>query len=60
MDSRLQYGIVAWGTAKQNVLNELVLRQNKIIRIITSTKKTAYNTSIQKTRYDKNVRHIWI
>ena len=37
--SRLQYGIIVWGTAHKYLLQEINLRLNKLIRICTSNTK---------------------
>ena len=37
--SRLQYGIIVWGTAHKYLLQEINLGLNKLIRIITSNTK---------------------
>ena len=37
--SRLQYGIIVWGTAHEYLLQEINLRLNRLIRIVTSSTK---------------------
>ena len=37
--SRLQYGIIVWGTAHKSLLHKINLRFNKMIRVITSNTK---------------------
>ena len=46
--SRLQYGIIVWGTAHKYLLQEINLRLNKLIRICTSNKKFCRISALYK------------
>jgi len=46
--SRLQYGLLIWDNATQKALKESTVRQNKVIRIITSTSRYEHITTIYK------------
>lgn len=46
--SRLQYGLLIWGTATQKALKNLKVGQNKVIRIITSTSRFEHITPFYK------------
>ena len=47
--SRIQYGIVTWGTANQKLMHELNVKLNNIVRIITYSSKYCPVTSLYKT-----------
>ena len=47
--SRIQYGIVTWGTANQTLMHELNVKLNNIIRTITYSSKYCPVTSLYKT-----------
>ena len=46
--SRLQYGIIVWGTATKNYLSEISVRLNYIIRTITRSNRYTSMTSLHK------------
>ena len=46
--SRIQYGIVTWGTANKTVLQELNVRLNNIVRTITYSSKYCPVTCLYK------------
>ena len=49
--SRIQYGIVTWGTANKTLMQELNVKLNNIVRTITYTGSSKYCpvTSLYKT-----------
>ena len=47
--SRIQYGIVTWGTANQTLMLELNVKLNNIVRTITYSSKHCPVTSLYKT-----------
>ena len=47
--SRIQYGIVTWGTANQTLMHELNVKLNNIVRTITYSSKYCPVTSLYKT-----------
>ena len=46
--SRIQYGIIVWGTATKNYLSEINVRLNYIIRTITRSYRNMSMTSLHK------------
>ena len=46
--SKLKYGILTWGSAKNNELGALSTRLNKIIKTVTFAKKFCHVSSILK------------
>ena len=46
--SRLQYGVIVWGTATKNYLREISVRLNYIIRTITRSNRYTSMTSLHK------------
>jgi len=49
--SRLHYGLLIWGNATQKALKELTVRQNEVIRIITSTSRYENITPIYTIKF---------
>ena len=47
--SRIQYGIVTWGTANQTLMHELNVKLNNIVRTITYSSKYCPVTSLYNT-----------
>ena len=47
--SRIQYGIVTWGTANQTLMHEFNVKLNNIVRTITYSSKYCPVTSLCKT-----------
>ena len=47
--SRIQYGIVTWGTANKTLMQELNVKLNNIVRTITYSSKYCLVTSLYKT-----------
>ena len=46
--SRIQYGIVTWGTANKTLMQELNVKLNDIVRAITYSSKYCPVTSLYK------------
>ena len=47
--SRIQYGVVTWGTANKTLMQELYVKLNNIVRTITYSSKYCPVTSLYKT-----------
>ena len=47
--SRIQYGIVTWGTANQTLMHERNVKLNNIVRTITYSSKYCPAISLYKT-----------
>ena len=49
--SKLQYGILVWGTTSKTYLCELVVRSNNIVRIITLSRNCSQMSNLYKSLY---------
>ena len=49
--SKLQYGILVWGTASKTHLRELIVRLNNIVRIITFSRNCNRMSNLYKSLY---------
>ena len=57
--SRIEYGIIIWGTASQNHVHEIEVRLNNIIRTITCCKKFAHVIELYKKLNILKVKYVY-